>query len=397
MLWNSMGSLFYMGCQWLLTVIVVRFSGNYSDAGILSLAMSVSTPLTALAMLNLRTFQVADIDERFSDKDFIVTRIVSSFAAFLCCVLFVLWQSYQLYTSLCIILFMMLRLSEAMADVFHGIDQKAWRLDIAGKSFLMRGAFILFGCVIGEYFFQSLAMSILIMNISVYAELLLYDFVSCRRYIAPCRSTGVDVIFSLIKTGIPLGSFAVLLNLMSSVPRLFLEYWHGEEALGVFSSIANIALLVPQAASFIYSPVIPIFSEKWKRRNANGFRRLLGICALVTLLIGILAMLAGYICGEWALTLVFGESIRPYCGLFCPVLLTASLTAFIWLLSSILIVLGENNSLVVLTVISTVFCVLASVILIKDSAFVGIISALTIGLAIECILLSVRLLFIVKH
>lgn len=396
MLWNSVGSLFYMGSQWLFTVVVVRLSGNYSDAGILSLAMSISTPLAICAMLNLRTFQVADVDERFHDKDFIGTRIISSSAAFLCCVLFVLWQDYQFYTTVCIILFMILRLSEAMVDVFHGIAQKAWRLDIAGKSFLMRGFFILLGCIVGEYFFHSLAVSILIMNICIYAELFLYDFFSCKRYIDQRYSASVEKIFSLIKIGIPLGSFAVLLNLMPSIPRLFLGYWHGEEILGIFSSIANITLLVPQMVSFVYNPIIPIFSDRWKQHDINGFCRLLVICVLVTLLISILAIFAGFICGEWVLVLVFGESIRPYCALFCPVLFTASLTAFTWLLSSILIVLGGYNILTVLTAISTAFCVLASMILIRDNPFWGIVLVLNIGLGIECILLTIRLLFIMK-
>ena len=40
-LWNSWGSIFYLGCQWLLTVLVVRLAG-VEESGILSLAMSVS-------------------------------------------------------------------------------------------------------------------------------------------------------------------------------------------------------------------------------------------------------------------------------------------------------------------------------------------------------------------
>ena len=41
MLWNSVGSMTYLACQWLTTVFVVRLSAGYDDAGLLSLAMSV--------------------------------------------------------------------------------------------------------------------------------------------------------------------------------------------------------------------------------------------------------------------------------------------------------------------------------------------------------------------
>ena len=37
MLWNSAGSIVYLGCQWLITVLVVRLTVGYDAAGLLSL------------------------------------------------------------------------------------------------------------------------------------------------------------------------------------------------------------------------------------------------------------------------------------------------------------------------------------------------------------------------
>ena len=37
MLWNSIGSMTYLACQWLITIVVVRLSSGYEDAGLLSL------------------------------------------------------------------------------------------------------------------------------------------------------------------------------------------------------------------------------------------------------------------------------------------------------------------------------------------------------------------------
>lgn len=34
--WNTFGSIFYLACQWLTTVAVVRLSGDYEYAGFLS-------------------------------------------------------------------------------------------------------------------------------------------------------------------------------------------------------------------------------------------------------------------------------------------------------------------------------------------------------------------------
>ena len=50
MLWNSFGSLFYLGCQWLMTVMVVRLSNGFDAAGTLTLAMSVYNIFSSLAL-----------------------------------------------------------------------------------------------------------------------------------------------------------------------------------------------------------------------------------------------------------------------------------------------------------------------------------------------------------
>ena len=48
MAWNSVGSLVYLGCSWLTTVLVVTLSSNYSDSGALAVAMSVGNLTSAI-------------------------------------------------------------------------------------------------------------------------------------------------------------------------------------------------------------------------------------------------------------------------------------------------------------------------------------------------------------
>ena len=61
MLWNSAGSMTYLACQWLVTVLVVRLSAGYDDAGLLSLAMSVVGIFGTFANYKMGTYQISDI------------------------------------------------------------------------------------------------------------------------------------------------------------------------------------------------------------------------------------------------------------------------------------------------------------------------------------------------
>lgn len=389
-IWNSVGTLFYMGCQWLLTVLVVRLNNDYSNAGVLTLAMSVSTPLTTVATLGLRTFQIANMNEQFSDGDFLFTRAITSMVSLAICVIIVVGSGYTFYISGCVMLFMCYRLSEAIVDVLHGIDQCAWRLDIVGKSFLMRGGIMLIAFVTGELFFQSLPLAITLMGVGVYGVILCYDVPSCKKCARLNLSLNSENFLSLVKIGVPLGAFTFLINLMSSVPRFFLEHWHGENILGIFGSITTITALIPQLASFIFGPLILVFAERWKANDIKGFRKIFMVVTVVIALIGVAVLASGYVFGEWGLSLIFGDSIRPYSYLLCPVIGTAIVSAYVSFLGAILIVLEDYNALAWMSLISMIGSLAASLCLIKESAFIGTILAMTIGLSMECIFLGGR-------
>ena len=66
MIWNAAGNLIYMACQWIVTVLVTNL-GDFYDAGVLSIAMSVSATFRTLAMFGIRNYQVSDIDDKYSD------------------------------------------------------------------------------------------------------------------------------------------------------------------------------------------------------------------------------------------------------------------------------------------------------------------------------------------
>jgi len=61
MLWNSAGSLTYLACQWLVTVLVVRLTSGYDAAGLLSLAMSVTGIFGTFATYKMNTYQISDV------------------------------------------------------------------------------------------------------------------------------------------------------------------------------------------------------------------------------------------------------------------------------------------------------------------------------------------------
>ena len=82
---NSFGTIFYYGCQWLTTILIVRLSGGFSDAGVYGLAMTFTAAFGILAMFNTRQYQVSDVVSEYSDRTYICSRWIAMAIAFFIC------------------------------------------------------------------------------------------------------------------------------------------------------------------------------------------------------------------------------------------------------------------------------------------------------------------------
>ena len=161
----STGMVFYLACQWISIILVSNLSGN-TGAGVYNLAISISNPFSAIALYGIRAYQVSDIDDRFSGRIYVTSRVVTAGLAFLLCSGRVLISGYDVHTSVCILAYMLLRVAEAAADVFQGIEQKGDRMDAVGISFYLRGIVTTAVFVVGQLLFDNLVISMLAMPLS---------------------------------------------------------------------------------------------------------------------------------------------------------------------------------------------------------------------------------------
>lgn len=383
--WNTFGSIFYLACQWLLSVAVVRFSSeadSYVNAGVLSLAMSITGVFFIVALFNVKNFQVTASESEFSDGDFVLHRFLSCALAFVLCVAFTLCMGYDGYTVLAVIAYMLLKAIEGVIDVYHGAAQTVWRLDIAGKSFVMRGIALVVSFCVVLILGGPLPLAIVAMGASSLILALVYDFPSISRLKGIKIRFDRGRIVSLTKICLPMVCYGICSNALFPIAKLLLEVNHGEEMLGYYASVSSIAMLVQALVSFVFSPLINLFNDAVKKNDKSAFYKLL--LKLVGLLVGItlVALLASWLLGELALTIVFGESIRQYAHLLYPTIIISCLTAFVWLLGMLLVVLRKIALLCIGSVVGLLVGTVLSFVLIPELDYLGTNLAVIIGFAV---------------
>ena len=81
--WNMSGCLASAMASLLLVIGVTRIMGTEAG-GIFSLAFSLGQLLMMLGNMGLRTYQVSDLEERYSMGEYVVNRIISCVLMMLC-------------------------------------------------------------------------------------------------------------------------------------------------------------------------------------------------------------------------------------------------------------------------------------------------------------------------
>ena len=380
-IWNTVGSLFYLMCQWLTTVAVVRFSDGYADAGVLSIAMSVTMIFSVIALFNVRNYQVSDSDNVYSSGDYLFHRIFTCVLAFLSCAVFS-FAVYDSYTALSIVAYMTVKVAEAFADALHGEAQKNWRLDIAGKSNIIRGVLLITSFSVTLILWKNLALSITVMAISNILPLIFYDYRSVTKERSIILKPDIQKLKRLTLICLPMVCYGICINAIVPFARCMLEYYHGEEVLGYYASIATIAVLIQSLMTLIFTPLIGIFDNYYRAKDKRHIVILLIKLFFILILVSVLAIAASAFIGEFALTFIFGEEISQYSYLLYPAIIISALSALLWLLGMLLVVMRDTKTLLIGAISGFTLAIILSVTLIRDTIYTGtnisVIAALSV-------------------
>lgn len=389
--YNSFGTMFYYGCQWLTTILIVRLSG-YQDAGNYSLAMTFTAAFAIFALFNTRQYQVSDVKGEYSDKTYIASRYIAMGAAFLICAIGLLFNAYTPYQWGIILLYMVFKCGEAWVDVYHGICQKKGRMDFICYSFLMRGVLMIASFCGLIYITGNLMYGVLAMTVSTFLVVFFYDRVMALKFVEEGDRADFQALKTLMMILVPLVIVAVTNNLSISLPKYFLERYFDETVLGYYSSVATPSMIVQVGANTIFVPLITPLADKLLADDKKGFAGILKKVFLAFVVLSALAVIMSFLLGEWFLVVVFGEEIRPYAYLFVPIITTTLLISINACLFPVCTVFREIKGQLAVGILGILSSLIASMVLVKRYCMDGVVAALLITLGIQ-IIIEIYLVF----
>ena len=286
MLWNSAGSITYLACQWLVTVLIVRLSDGYNAAGLLSLASSVTGTFGTFANYKMGVYQISDIKHENTTSEYLGFRLITLGGSFIACIIYSL-ITCPLSSILTITLYFIFKAVGLVIDIMHGLDQVNRRMDFIGKSFILQGVSTLAAFTVVFGLTQSLDLAIMAMTAAAFGVLFLFDLPHSRTF----ESYGVHITakktFYLLKRSFSAVLASLACSAIYTAPKQLLLVMVSDAALGIYSSAAAPALVVQMGATYLYAPLLDVFARHHYERNKQEMLRLLKRTALGVIAIGI--------------------------------------------------------------------------------------------------------------
>lgn len=341
MIWNSVGSLTYLGCQWLMTVLIVRLSsGSFDDAGLLSLAMSVVGIFGTFANYKMGTYQISDIKHENNLGEYFGFRCITLVLAFAACMVYA-YLTCPPYALVTIALFFVYKAVGLLIDILHGLDQQNRRMDYIGKSFILQGIALLGGFVGAYVLTHNLNIAIAAMTVLALVVFFLYDVPKASQFEKLEIRISVSKALFFFKTSLPAVLASIAASALFTIPKQYLYFAFGDASLGIYSSVAAPALIIQMGAMYLYGPLLDIFPKLYFGGDRKGFRSLLFRTVIGIAGVGAVFAVVLEFIGAWALELLFGESITSYVYLLQPIILSTAMTAYLWFFGDLLITLRD--------------------------------------------------------
>lgn len=389
--WNSLGSFVYLIAQWLLTFFVVRFSTTLTDAGNLSLAISITNIFFNIACFNVRPFMVSDIEEKYTIDEYVSFRTITCLISIILCFIYILFFNYSFTQLMTIMLFMLFKVGDAVVDVFHSIEQRASRMDIGGLSLLIRGVIILIMFVIGMIVFSNLNITIILMILGTWLFIYLFDYKMVRNFSEIHINIKISSVVKMFWEFFPLAIAAFIGTFCTSLPRQFLESMRGTEVLGVYATIATPAVIVQVATTYIYNPILVSFANLRTNHCKKEFINLFVKVSMIIFGIGVASFIGAIFLGHLGLYILYGQKIAKYSYLFLPIILYTAINGYFWFCGNIMIIFRRKMWIVVTNLTGLVICLCFSSLFINLFSMNGV----TLVMLLLTIVMTLEYLFII--
>jgi len=386
-IWNTIG-LTAWGLVFPLLTIVITQLLDADQAGRFSLAFVTASLLMIIANYGVRTYQVSDIDERFSFTDYQVNRwltCVAMMAIGLIVCQICHYEGDMLAVCVWVFLYKMI---DGLADVYEGRLQQMDKLYLAGVSVMLRSvaAFVVF--TICLFITRNLVISSAAMTIMAIASFVLYTFPLALLETPGSGKIRLKGVLEIFKQCFPVFLALFLYAFIDNMPKFFMGAMLTYDNQLYFNALYFPATTILLVVGFIYKPLIVRMANLWADRSQRKkFDRFIMVFIVMIAALTVVAVLLMDWIGIPLMGWLYGIDFEQLRGLSLVMIGAGGITAGIDFLYQVITVMRRNDAVMKLYFITFGFALLIPWLLIRFSGLGGAVYSYLIVMSILFVLL----------
>lgn len=392
-IWNMVGSGIYSFISMFLSIIVIRIMGE-KTGGMFSIAITISQMLLYIAYFELRTFQVTDVDKRFSFAQYHGAKIVTCVLMMIASVIYIAFQGYSKDKALVVFLMCIYRMIDGYADLFEGQFQFCDRLHLAGKSMgfrsIISSAFFIVSLIVTKDLILSLCIAIVV----ALAALWMFDLLVERSFGSIRPSMDWKVIKEILVQCFPLFVGAFLWVYILSASRIAIDSNMADEYQAYYQTLFMPVSIINLFATFFFRPALTPLSEFYSKRDKEAFVKKITGLLLIIAVFTVICMAGAFLLGIPVLSIMSGCDLSDYRMVLVFLMVAGGLNSASFFLYYILTIMRKSKSVLAGYISAALLSLVISSLLVQKMGIWGAALSFFLTVAYLC---GIFAIFIVRH
>ncbi len=397
-LWNTSAAMLN-AFQTVFILMLISRIDPVVDAGVFTIAFAIGNLMLTIGKYGMRQFQVSDVDEKYSFKEYLTSRIITTIIMIFISVLYVGYNGlsglYNLEKCTVVILICFARVVDAFEDVMHGMLQQYTRLDVAGKILTVRQFFYIITYMLVYFVTQNLVITSAVALILSMILFIMLNTIALKDFKINKKSFNYKNIGKLFVECFPLFISSYLIMYISNAPKYAIDKVMSSEAQACFTYIFMPVFVISLLSQFVYQPVINRMAFLWHNNNLKEFTEMIFRQIGIILLLAVCAVIGGYLLGIPILSLIYGVDLREYKIALVILLIGGGALAFVNFLQMIITVTRKQNLLIIGYLLAYLAFIIGGKLIVSGYGIIGIsifYTVVVVGIGIVFAMITIGIL-----
>ena len=395
-IWNTWAAMLN-SFQSVLILMVISRIDPVTDAGVFTIAFAIGNLMLTIGQYGIRQFQVSDVQEKYSFREYVGVRVITSCLMVIVSFFYVgihyYTGAYDFKKSIAVFLICLSKTIDSVEDVFQGRLQQRERLDIGAKAMTVRllGYIITF---ISSYLLTEnlITASLLALLASLFLCLVL-NGTAIRNFESTVVAwKGRNVKYMFIEC-FPLFLAAYLVIYIGNAPKYAIDAVLSSQEQACFNYIFMPVFVIGLLSRFIYQPMIGKMALLWHKGELGKFLSMVAKQSAIMIGLTVFVLIGGFLLGIPALSIVYGVNLTGYKAELMVLLLGGGFLAYTSFYQMVLTVIRRQNWLIAGYLLGYVLFLLLGRWTVEQGGILGVSVFYTIVVAVIAVYFAMVILW----